>query len=684
MKKKRKERLGRKKKHEKKVLLRNAGGKETARKNKKRPEEKETKVLEATILSLSRNFAFARPESGEEDIFLFAEDLLGAFPGDRVQIGHIRQKEKGPTGRVEKILKEGPRKWIGVLTEQEGKLFFQADQALRYPIQVDPKWASSGKAGEKVQAQLRFSRSGELLAQVLTVYGEGQVARVCADAILDQQQIPLEFAPEVLAAAEKAAAEPITEEVLKGRLDFRDHAVCTIDSAEAKDLDDAISVSRTKAGYRLGVHIADVSHYVRPGTPLDQEALNRGTSVYFADRVVPMLPECISNGVCSLNAGTDKLALTALIDLDRKGEILSYTFRKSVIRSKVRGVYSEVNQLFSGTASKELKKKYAPVIRSLNAARELAAILQQRSRENGCVDLESTESFFVLDDKGVCVDVQPRSTGESQQMIEQLMITANRAAAMLAREKGLPFVYRVHEQPAPDRVDTLAELVSSLGLDARPLRHKGSIGPGDFSAIMKQAEHTKAKKVVGHQLLRTMAKARYDVKPLGHFGLSLADYCHFTSPIRRYPDTCVHRILSDWLLHKDAKGCQRRYESFVQEAAQTSSDREVRAMTAERTAEDCYMAEYMKAHLGEVFHGIISGVTMRGVFVELANTVEGFLPVESIPGARFSFDGWMTQKDENSGKVLTIGQEITVKAAAADVASGKIDFVYEGNWPKQG
>ena len=684
MKKKRKERLGRKKKHEKKVLLRKAGGKETARKNKKRPEEKETKVLEATILSLSRNFAFARPESGEEDIFLFAEDLLGAFPGDRVQIGHIRQKEKGPTGRVEKILKEGPRKWIGVLTEQEGKLFFQADQALRYPIQVDPKWASSGKAGEKVQAQLRFSRSGELLAQVLTVYGEGQVARVCADAILDQQQIPLEFAPEVLAAAEKAAAEPITEEVLKGRLDFRDHAVCTIDSAEAKDLDDAISVSRTKAGYRLGVHIADVSHYVRPGTPLDQEALNRGTSVYFADRVVPMLPECISNGVCSLNAGTDKLALTALIDLDRKGEILSYTFRKSVICSKVRGVYSEVNQLFSGTASKELKKKYAPVIRSLNAARELASILQQRSRENGCVDLESTESFFVLDDKGVCVDVQPRSTGESQQMIEQLMITANRAAAMLAREKGLPFVYRVHEQPAPDRVDTLAELVSSLGLDARPLRHKGSIGPGDFSAIMKQAEHTKAKKVVGHQLLRTMAKARYDVKPLGHFGLSLADYCHFTSPIRRYPDTCVHRILSDWLLHKDAKGCQRRYESFVQEAAQTSSDREVRAMTAERTAEDCYMAEYMKAHLGEVFHGIISGVTMRGVFVELANTVEGFLPVESIPGARFSFDGWMTQKDENSGKVLTIGQEITVKAAAADVASGKIDFVYEGNWPKQG
>ncbi len=684
MKKKRKERLGRKKKHEKKVLLRNAGGKETARKNKKRPEEKETKVLEATILSLSRNFAFARPESGEEDIFLFAEDLLGAFPGDRVQIGHIRQKEKGPAGRVEKILKEGPRKWIGILTEQEGKLFFQADQALRYPIQVDPKWASSGKAGEKVQAQLRFSRSGELLAQVLTVYGEGQVARVCADAILDQQQIPLEFAPEVLAAAEKAAAEPITEEVLKGRLDFRDHAVCTIDSAEAKDLDDAISVSRTKAGYRLGVHIADVSHYVRPGTPLDQEALNRGTSVYFADRVVPMLPECISNGVCSLNAGTDKLALTALIDLDRKGEILSYTFRKSVIHSKVRGVYSEVNQLFSGTASKELKKKYAPVIRSLNAARELAAILQQRSRENGCVDLESTESFFVLDDKGVCVDVQPRSTGESQQMIEQLMITANRAAAMLAREKGLPFVYRVHEQPAPDRVDTLAELVSSLGLDARPLRHKGSIGPGDFSAIMKQAEHTKAKKVVGHQLLRTMAKARYDVKPLGHFGLSLADYCHFTSPIRRYPDTCVHRILSDWLLHKDAKGCQRRYESFVQEAAQTSSDREVRAMTAERTAEDCYMAEYMKAHLGEVFHGIISGVTMRGVFVELANTVEGFLPVESIPGARFSFDGWMTQKDENSGKVLTIGQEITVKAAAADVASGKIDFVYEGNWPKQG
>lgn len=636
---------------------------------------------EAVLLSLSRNFAFARPTDGGEDVFIRAEDLAGAFPGDLVRLSHIEMQEKGPSGRVDTVIQAGSRMLTGVIGEEDGVCMFLADTSLRYPVPVEKKYRMNAKAGDKVRAEFRFSRSGELLAQVVTVYGSGDSARVCADAIIDQNQIALEFPPEVLQEARQIAAQPITEEILKGRLDLRDHCICTIDGADAKDLDDAISVSRTRSGYRLGVHIADVSHYVRPGSLVDGEAMKRGTSVYFADRVIPMLPEEISNGVCSLNAGTDKLTFTALIDLDKNGEILKYKFRKSVIRSRVRGVYSEVNAIFSGSASKELRKKYSPVIRSLNAARELAQVLQERSRRNGTVDLESTESHFTLNDEGVCINVEPRTSGEAEQMIEQLMIAANRAAAMLAREKGLPFVYRVHEQPSPDRVDTLRELAAALGFNTKTLRHKGPLKPGDFAALMEQAVGTPSQKVLSHQLLRTMAKARYDVNPLGHFGLALEDYCHFTSPIRRYPDTSIHRILSSWLSLKSVKECRKLYEDFVGRAAKNSTDCEIRAMTAERSAEDCYMAEYMKRHIGEVYEGIISGVTMRGVFVELPNTVEGFVPVETIPNARFQFDGMMSQLDQNTGHKLTIGQKMTVRVVSSDVASGKIDFAYEGQWP---
>ena len=478
---------------------------------------------------------------------------------------------------------------------------------------------------------------------------------------------------EVLAEAEKIRKSKITEKDRKGRLDLRGLGICTIDGPDAKDLDDAISVSRTRLGYRLGVHIADVSHYVKAGSAIDLEARERGTSVYFADRVIPMLPEALSNGVCSLNAEEDKLTFSAIIELDKQGTILSFRFRKSIINSKVRGVYGEVNQLFNGTADKALRKKYSPVIRSLHAARELAEILKARAKRSGTVELDSTESRFVLDGQGVCVDVQPRESGEAEQMIEQLMITANQAAAQLAKRANLPFVYRIHEQPAPDRVESLSDLVGALGLNPVSLRHSASVKTADFAAIMEQAEGTPAQKVISHQLLRTMAKARYDTQPVGHFGLALEDYCHFTSPIRRYPDTAIHRILSAYLA-KD-KQIAAHYTEFAREAASNSSKCEVRAMAAERSAEDCYMAEYMRQHIGEEATGVISGVTMRGVFVELPNTVEGFVPITSFEGAHFEFDGMITQYDATTGRKLTIGQPLRVKAVAADVASGRIDFL---------
>ncbi len=646
----------------------------TLREKLRGPVEKIDGVKRAVIVSLSKGFAFARPEDGGEDLFIHADHLKSAFIGDTVVLNHLERSGKGLSADVEQITERASRLLTGTLVEGEEGLEFAPDDAIRYNLPLSRKSLPHLRPHVKAQAEIQqIPGTDRLTARVIKVYGSSDSAKICADAIIDQNGIRTEFPEEVLAEAEKIRKAKITEKDRKGRLDLRGLGICTIDGPDAKDLDDAISVSRTRLGYRLGVHIADVSHYVKAGSAIDLEARERGTSVYFADRVIPMLPEALSNGVCSLNAGEDKLTFSAIIELDKQGTILSFRFRKSIINSKVRGVYGEVNQLFNGTADKALRKKYSPVIRSLHAARELAEILKARAKRSGTVELDSTESRFVLDGQGVCVDVQPRESGEAEQMIEQLMITANQAAAQLAKRANLPFVYRIHEQPAPDRVESLADLVGALGLNPVSLRHSASVKTADFAAIMEQAEGTPAQRVISHQLLRTMAKARYDTQPVGHFGLALEDYCHFTSPIRRYPDTAIHRILSAYLA-KD-KQIAAHYTEFAREAASNSSKCEVRAMAAERSAEDCYMAEYMRQHIGEEATGVISGVTMRGVFVELPNTVEGFVPITSFEGAHFEFDGMITQYDATTGRKLTIGQPLRVKAVAADVASGRIDFL---------
>mgnify|MGYP001011966607 FL=1 len=405
---------------------------------------KQEPTIEATIVSLSKGFAFARPDSGGEDIFIHADHLNGAFINDRVRLSHVRQSPKGPSAEVDSVSEKSSRVITGTLHRENGSYEMTPDDAIRYPIRVVKRLPNGVKTGDKIQAKIsREKKTDRLQAEIVKVYGKSNSAKICADAILDQYGIRTKFRPDALEEAQLVSSAALSEEDRRGRLDLRKLAICTIDGAGAKDLDDAISVSRTRKGYRLGVHIADVSHYVREGGSLDQEAFERGTSVYFADRVVPMLPEALSNGVCSLNAGEDKLTFSALIKLDHEGEILSYKFRKSVIRSRVRGVYSEVNQIFSGKADRALKKKYFPVIRSLNAARELAKILKKRSQKNGSFDIDSSEPEFTLDEHGVCVAVQPRKSGEAEQMIEQLMITANQAAAKLARGNEIPFVYRV-------------------------------------------------------------------------------------------------------------------------------------------------------------------------------------------------------------------------------------------------
>ena len=629
--------------------------------------------VEATLISLSKNFGFARPDSGGDDIFIHGSALQGALVGDKIIVGDIRKDDRGPSGRVRRIVEHKPAQTTGTVSITDEGIEFIPDNAIRYNLRMRERDLNGAKNGDKVMASLEQDYRGDwAYASVKKVFGSGRTARVCADAIVEQYGIPHVFPQEVLDEAERVGNEPISDEEYAKRLDLRGEPIFTIDSKDAKDLDDAISVKRTDFGYTLGVHIADVSHYVKEGSAIDEEAINRGTSVYFADRVIPMLPEVLSNGACSLNAGTDKLAFSALIELDKEGRITKYDFKKTIINSKVRGVYSEVNKILDGTASEEILNKYAPVMESLMSAKELADILKANSAARGTMELDSGESKFILDENGICIDIMPRVSGEAEQLIEQMMVTANIAAAKFSLDHKLPFLYRVHGTPDPKRVEELVTLLQLVGVPCKEIV-KPNPETQDFAAILDRVRGLPCETLVSQRLLRTMEKARYSTEETGHFGLALSDYSHYTSPIRRYPDTSIHRVLSAFVEGMPAEEVRRRYAQFCETSATESSRNEIRALIAERDAEDCYMAEYMSQHIGEHFEGTVSGVTMRGVFVRLENSVEGFVSLDAFEGEDFVYDGLITQRSPK--RELTIGTPLPIIVASAYVATGKVDFV---------
>ena len=629
--------------------------------------------VEATLISLSKNFGFARPDSGGDDIFIHGSALQGALVGDRIIVGDIRKDDRGPSGRVRRIVEHKPAQTTGTVSITDEGIELIPDNAIRYNLRMRERDLNGAKNGDKVMASLEQDYRGDwAYASVKKVFGSGRTARVCADAIVEQYGIPHVFPQEVLDEAERVGNEPISDEEYAKRLDLRGEPIFTIDSKDAKDLDDAISVKRTDFGYTLGVHIADVSHYVKEGSAIDEEAINRGTSVYFADRVIPMLPEVLSNGACSLNAGTDKLAFSALIELDKEGHIIKYDFKKTIINSKVRGVYSEVNEILDGTASEEILNKYAPVMESLMSAMELADILKANSAARGTMELDSGESKFILDENGICIDIMPRVSGEAEQLIEQMMVTANIAAAKFSLDHKLPFLYRVHGTPDPKRVEELVTLLQLVGVPCKEIV-KPNPETQDFAAILDRVRGLPCETLVSQRLLRTMEKARYSTEETGHFGLALSDYSHYTSPIRRYPDTSIHRVLSAFVEGMPAEEVRRRYAQFCETSATESSRNEIRALIAERDAEDCYMAEYMSQHIGEHFEGTVSGVTMRGVFVRLENSVEGFVSLDAFEGEDFVYDGLITQRSPK--RELTIGTPLPIIVASAYVATGKVDFV---------
>jgi ribonuclease R len=634
------------------------------------------KALLCKVVKLGKNFAFVMLEDGTSDIFIPGRFTKGAMPGDDVLVEKFEHPrvEGSDEGAILAILTE-KNDLVGTVRRVEGRLRFVPDDcpAITMPLARDCE--GGAKDGDKVAVEIlnRGNRQEDHRVGVAMRFGSSDEAKRCAKALLYAKDIRTRFPDKVRDEAKKFEGAEVSEKDCEGRMDLRALPIFTIDSAETKDIDDAISLTRTSdGGFELGVHIADVSNYVKPGTELDNEAFSRATSVYYADQVVPMLPKALSNGICSLNENELRLAFSCLMRLDKDGGLTDYRFVKSIIRSRVKGVYSEINALLAGTADAEIKAKYADVIDQLPAMKELYGHRARLRKERGCMDIESGEVKLILDENGRCIDVKKRTSGESESMIEEFMLLANQCAAHFARVKQIPFVYRVHEEPNAEKLERLHALLQACGINDHFA--KDVPAPKELSAILEGVRGTPYEQIINTGMLRCMSKALYEEKPKGHYGLVLKDYAHFTSPIRRYPDLAIHRIMTDMLKGTEKETMILRYTDFAERASKQSSEREVIAMQIERKAEDCYKAEYARRHLGECYEGTISGVTQRGLFIELDNGVEGFVPASSLTPSGTSLTEGVRLTDPASGKTWSLGDKMMITIVRADVNLGKIDF----------
>lgn len=632
-----------------------------------------SKFLKCEVVRLNKTFGFVRDLSSGNDYFVTGKYLRGAMPKDIVLVRTFKGKGENPEAEVMEIAEENFSQFSGVIVKEFHDFKILPDTMMKTTIEFDNPLDLPIKEGDKVVAEItkRGNRHSEHRCSVVSSLGSSNKASVCALSVLEINGITPLFPNDVIAQAKEVSAVKNISSEAKKRLDLRELAIFTIDGADTKDIDDAISVERTENGHRLGVHIADVSHYVTPKSPLDNEAYNRGTSVYYANRVIPMLPKELSNGICSLNPNEDRLAFSCLMEIDENGNMTDYKFKKTVIRSRVKGVYSEINKILANEQSDELVKKYSEVIENIPVMLELADKLYRNKIARGAPQLETAESCLVIDENDRCVDVLTRKRGRSEEIIEDFMLMANQAAAKFAVENNLPFVYRIHEDPPEDKASTLAEGLALLNV---PFVINGKLSPKMMSDILVKTRNTDKQTVVNNLVLRSMAKAKYSVEPVGHFGLVLEDYAHFTSPIRRYPDLAIHRIMSEFLESGSQALCMKKYQKFAYAAAERSTNTELVAMQVERECEDCYKAEFMKEHIGEIFDAVIVSVMDFGFFAQLENTCEGLIRIEELGDGEYSYDGFASLKNLNTGDVYRIGDRIKIRVQNANVSSGKVDF----------
>ena len=612
-----------------------------------------------------------------QEYFVRGRDMCGAIPGDIVLAKMTAPSDDihhSPEAVVLAVLEETDALLTGVIVAEGNKLMVLPDKLCSDPLVIAKvSKAAAMHVGDKVVFSIkkRGERHMDHTVNIVDVFGSCDTAKAGAEAYMMSNRLHVNFPDDVLLEAAKLDIdEPDGDEILR-RLDLRGEPIFTIDGADTKDIDDAVSISKTDRCYKLGVHIADVSHYVPRGCKIDEEAFYRGTSIYYADQVVPMLPKQLSNGICSLNPQVDRLAFSCLMEVSFQGKLLNYRFEKSVIRSRVKGVYSEVNKIIDGTADEEIKAKYARVIDRIPIMKELAEILEKNRIERGAPEIDTSETKIITDENGVCIDVKPRTTGIAEGIIEEFMLMANNSAAALAMKEKIPFVYRVHEAPTTEKLDTLRETLTALGINPGAL---GMNAPaGELARILRENKDSDRAMVINRIVLRTMMKARYSEEPLGHYGLVMPEYAHFTSPIRRYADLSIHRILTDYVYALSHEKLCRKYAAFAQSAALQASNTELSAIRCERDCENLYMAEYMKSHIGEEFDGIISGVSAGGIYVLLPNTVEGMVSVATLPLGDYEVQHGviLTAAD---GSVFTVGDKVHVKCVSVNVNGGFIDF----------
>ena len=623
-------------------------------------------LVEGIFRASAKGFGFVSLPDSDDDIYIAQEDSFGSMNGDAVLVKiHKKNKnsDKRREGAILRVLKRANKIVVGIYEQERGYGIITPDNdKLPDEIFVEQRFSGGALNGQKVVAEIieYDSPTTSLTAKVTEVLGFPYDFGVDILSVIKSYEFSTEFPKDVIKESEEV--DKIEDSDLDGRLDLTDKIIITIDGEDTKDIDDAVSVEKTEKGYILGVHIADVGNYVKPGTPLDKEAYERGTSVYLADRVLPMLPVRLSNGICSLNEGVLRLTMSAFIEFDNAGNVVNQKFCKSYIKSTARMTYNEVYRIID-EKPQDLREKYSHIVPMIEDMYELYLILAKKTDERGSIDFNIPEAKAVFDKNGKTVDIVLRDSNFAHKIIEEFMVAANSSVAKYISEKGIGALYRVHDEPNKEKLENTLNFIYN----------KGYGHSSDLRDIIAEVKGTEQEAAFSTMLLRSMAKAKYSHNNDGHYGLMLENYCHFTSPIRRYPDLVCHRALKA-IIEKDEK-TKSYLNKFVSEAGEQCSERENAAAMCERDTLDIKKAEYMEAFVGQDFEGVISSITGFGFFVMLPNTVEGLVRLESLNDDYYVFDQKnLTLYGERTGRTFTIGNCVKVKLVQASKISRRIDF----------
>lgn len=642
---------------------------------------KNLQMATGTFIGHARGFGFVTPEEGGEDVFIPASETMGAMQKDKVlyKVLHKAEKGKKADGVIIKILERGMQRIVGTFeANQKGFGFVVADdKKVAKDIFISKEHTKGAVSGHKVVVEITDygadRRNPE--GKVVEILGHINDPGVDILSVIRRYELAVEFPAEVYAEIETLAAE-VPEKEKVGREDLRDWLTITIDGEDAKDLDDAVTMKKLGNGnYELGVHIADVSHYVREHTELDKEAYARATSVYLVDRVIPMLPHKLSNGICSLNPHVDRLALSCIMEIDQKGEVVAHRIAETVINSDYRMTYTAVREILED-GTPELLEQYQEIVPMLEEMEELRQILGKKRKKRGSVNFDLPESKIILDENGKPIEIKPYERSISTNMIEEFMLVCNETIAENSFWQEMPFMYRSHQEPDEDKMEKMEQFLRGFGYHLR--KKDGEIHPREIQKVLREAEGKDEERIITRMILRSMMQARYTAENGGHFGLAAKYYCHFTSPIRRYPDLEIHRMIKKMLHGELDEKAAAQYRKKMPEWAKHCSKQERVAEDAERDTDTLKKVEFMEDKIGEIFEGIISGVTGWGIYVELPNTIEGMVALNQLDDDFYEFDDKnMLVYGKRTKKSYRLGDRVMVSVAKVDRTMGTIDFIFE-------